>query len=136
MTDSAEIHRRVYLDNAATSWPKPEEVYRAVEQYQRQLGAPAGRGAYEEAMQVSQQVESCRRHAAGLLGVDDESRLIFAFNGSDALNLAIHGLLRAGDHVVTTVVEHNSVLRPLTFLERAGMITASHVGCDRRGYVD
>ena len=136
MTHSADRQRRIYLDNAATSWPKPEAVYQAVEHYQRYLGAPAGRGGYAEAVEVSRAVEECRRRVARFVGLDDAARLVFAFNGTDALNLAIHGLLQPGDHVVTTVVEHNSVLRPLEFLRRAGMITVSIAPCDSRGYVD
>src|SRR5215212_5848914 len=101
---------RIYLDNAATSWPKPEAVYAAVDRYQREVGAAAGRGAYQHAVEAQRTVDAARRGCAALLGVDDPQRLVFAANGTDALNLAIHGLLRSGDHVVTTVCEHNSVL--------------------------
>jgi cysteine desulfurase/selenocysteine lyase len=136
MTDLDDSRRRIYLDNAATSWPKPEAVYRAVEHYQRHLGAPAGRGAYEEAVAASQAVAATRSTAAHFLGLDAAERLIFASNGTDALNLAIHGLLREGDHVVTTVTEHNSVLRPLEFLRRTCGVSVSHARCDSLGYVD
>src|SRR5688572_3513539 len=99
---------RIYLDNAATSWPKPEAVYQAVERYQRQLGAPAGRSAYAEAAEVEAAIRTTRAQVAALIGAEDARAVIFAFNGTDALNQAIHGVLRDGDHVVTTVVEHNS----------------------------
>lgn len=127
---------RIYLDNAATSWPKPEAVYAAVERYQRQLGAPAGRGVYVEAMEVQKLVEHARAGAAQLLGVSDPRRIVFCYSGTDALNQAITGVLRDGAHVVTTVVEHNSVLRPLRTLEEAGRVSVTRVGCDSAGRVD
>jgi cysteine desulfurase/selenocysteine lyase len=126
---------RIYLDNAATSWPKPEAVYRAVERYQRVLGAPAGRSAYAEAAEVSQAIEAARQAVARLIGARDSRQIVFTANGTDALNLAIHGVLQPGDHVVTSVVEHNSVLRPLRQLEEHGGISVSRVGCDYRGVV-
>jgi cysteine desulfurase / selenocysteine lyase len=127
---------RIYLDNAATSWPKPESVYAAVDNYLRHLGAPAGRSGYAEAVVVSQSVEAVRRNVAVLLGLADPTHLIFTANGTDSLNLVIHGLLGQGDHVITSVVEHNSVLRPLRNLEDAGQITVTRVGCDSLGVVD
>jgi cysteine desulfurase family protein len=127
---------RIYLDNAATSWPKPEAVYRAVDRYQRELGAPAGRSAYAEAAEVGQAVDAARQGVAQLIGAKDARHLVFAFNGSDALNMALHGVLRPGDHVVTTVVEHNSVLRPLRDLEDRGLISVARVTCDAQGVVD
>jgi cysteine desulfurase / selenocysteine lyase len=126
---------RIYLDNAATSWPKPEAVYAAVDRYQRQVGAAAGRGAYGDAIEAQRIVDEARRRCANLLGVSDPSRLIFGCNGTDVLNLAIHGLLQAGDHVVTTVCEHNSMLRPLAELARVRGVQVTHVGCNELGYV-
>jgi cysteine desulfurase/selenocysteine lyase len=126
---------RIYLDNAATSWPKPEAVYLAVDRYQRQLGAPAGRSSYAEASEVERMIGSCRKKVADLLGANDPSRIVFTQNGTDSLNLALHGLLRRGDHVVTSVCEHNSVLRPLRFLAERE-VTTSYLACDGQGYVD
>ncbi len=129
---------RIYLDNAATSWPKPEEVYAAVEHYQRQIGAPAGRGVYREAVESAGIVAQCRRALAQLINAADPSSIAFTLNGTDALNQAIHGLLAGATdrpHVVTTVVEHNSVLRPLRTLELAGRIDVTRVGCDAAGIV-
>jgi cysteine desulfurase / selenocysteine lyase len=80
-------------------------------------------------------IGSCRKKVADLIGVNDSSRIIFTQNGTDSLNLALHGLLRPGDHVVTSVCEHNSVLRPLRFLA-ARDVTTSYVPCDNHGYVD
>jgi cysteine desulfurase family protein len=135
MSHAASDLPRIYLDNAATSWPKPPAVYDAVDEYQRRLGAPAGRSGYAEATEVSQRVEATRRRVASLLGLNDPTHLIFTSNGTDSLNLVLHGLLRTGDHVVTTVVEHNSVLRPLSDLSAAG-VSATYVGCSSSGVVD
>ena len=115
--------QRIYLDNAATSWPKPTEVYDAVDRWQRENGAPFGRGVYDSASATDRLVHDARRAVATLLGVDDPSRVVFTLNGTDALHLAIQGLIKPGDHVVTTVVEHNSVLRPLRQLESRGVAT-------------
>ena len=128
--------RRIYLDNAATSWPKPESVYRAVDQAMREWGAPAGRGVYREAVDVERSVAETRRRVAELIGVTDPKRIVFTANGTDSLNLALHGLLHPGDHVVTSVIEHNSVLRPLRFLEQHNGIEVSRIGCDSAGVLD
>ena len=128
--------RRIYLDNGATSWPKPEQVYAAVERYQRELGAPAGRSGYTEAAIVSQGIADVRLQLARLLGAGEAARVIFTFNGTDSLNLAIHGLLADGDRVVTSVIEHNSVLRPLARWEDAGRISVTRVACDPFGVID
>src|SRR5690349_12680387 len=107
---------RIYFDNAATSFPKPSAVYDAVDHYQRTLGAPIGRGAYKTAVELSRIVADTRHQIAQLLGDHDARRVIFTSGGTESLNLAIHGMLRPGDHVVTTDAEHNSVLRPLHWL--------------------
>lgn len=127
---------RIYLDNAATSWPKPETVYQAVEHCLRKLGAPAGRGAYREASEVERLVDDARRRLTRLIGAEERRRIIFTHNGTEALNLGLHGLLREGDHVVTSVVEHNSVLRPLRFLEENRGVTVTRVPCGADGIVD
>src|SRR5436309_14959446 len=102
--------QRIYLDNAATSWPKPEGVYRAVEQFLRTCGAAAGRSAYKEAQEAERAVAETRRRVARWIGAAAPERIVFTHNGTGALNLAVHGLLRAGDHVVTTCAEPNSTL--------------------------
>lgn len=130
------MSRRIYLDNAATSWPKAEAVYRAVDDYQRRLGAPAGRGAYREAADVERLVGSCRKKIAQFIGASDPNRIIFTANGTDGLNQALHGLLRPGDHVVATVCEHNSVLRPLAALRESLGVATTYVNCDGEGRID
>jgi cysteine desulfurase family protein len=127
---------RIYLDNAATSWPKPDAVYAAVDAYMRNNGASAGRSGYSDAAEATRLVETVRRGVARLLGIGDSNRLVFTFNGTDSLNLAIHGVLSPGDHVVTTVIEHNSVLRPLRALEAAGAIEITYATCNAQGIVD
>jgi cysteine desulfurase/selenocysteine lyase len=127
---------RIYLDNAATSWPKPDVVYDAVDHYQRHCGAAAGRGAYRQAQQAQQVVTEARLSCARLLGVEKSQQIAFTSNGTDALNLAIHGLLRPGDHVVTTVCEHNSVLRPLHTQSLRHKVEVSYVDCDAAGFID
>src|SRR5687768_8899087 len=107
---------RIYLDNAATSWPKPESVYAAVDNYQRNNGAPSGRGAYREASETERTISQCRRQIAELIHAESPERIVFTQNCTDSLNLALHGWLRPDDHVVTSVCEHNSVLRPLRWL--------------------
>ncbi len=141
------VPTRIYLDNAATTWPKPEAVYRAVDDYQRRLGAPAGRSAYAEAAETEKLVESARAAVARLINAEHARQVIFTCNGTDALNLAIAGALQPGDHAVTTAVEHNSVLRPLRHFEgRAepprtppdytGRGSVSRVACGADGIVD
>ena len=127
---------RIYLDNAATSWPKPESVYQAVETYQRENGAPAGRSAYHDATHAEWIVGHARGQLADLIRAESPSNIVFTFNGTDSLNLAIHGLLKSGDHVVTSVVEHNSVLRPLKHLEQTRGIRVTRVDCDGQGRVN
>lgn len=127
---------RIYLDNAATSWPKPEAVYNSVDRYLRQLGAPAGRSAYREAAEVERLILDARKRLAGLMGVSDPRRIIFTLNGTDSLNHVLHGYLRAGDHVVTSVCEHNSVLRPLRELAGERGVEVTRVPCDAEGLVD
>src|SRR3954471_9077486 len=97
-------HARIYLDNAATSWPKPEGVYRAIDGYMRELGAPAGRSGYAEGVMVSRMVEQARTKVARLLGVQDPKCLLLTPGCTDSLNTVIHGLLRDGDHAVVSAV--------------------------------
>lgn len=127
---------RIYLDNAATSWPKPDGVYAAIDHAQRVLGAPAGRGAYYEANDACRIVEHARNAVAKLVNAPKSRNIAFTFNGTDSLSTAILGLLKQGDHVVTTAVEHNSVLRPLNHLKASGVIELTCVGCNGEGFVD
>lgn len=127
----------IYLDNAATSWPKPECVYSAVDHYQRTLGTSVGRGGISAAsLQVDRLVQQARSRLARLIGASSAQQIVFAYSGTDALTMALRGLLREGDHVVTTVCEHNSVLRPLRYFERQGKVRVTRVDCDATGLVN
>jgi len=128
--------KRIYLDNAATSWPKPDVVYAAVDRYLRENGAPAGRSAYREAAEAENAIASARSSIARLIGADNARQIVFTFNGTGALNLAIHGLLRRGDHAICTDADHNSVLRPLRYLEEHGGIEVTRVTCNTAGWID
>ena len=134
MTESPTT--RVYLDNAATSWPKPPAVAEAVRDYIEHNGAPAGRSVYRTAREAERIVAETRRLVAQFLGGLPSEGVVFTSNGTDSLNLAIHGWVREGDHVVTTMAEHNSVLRPLYFLQRHRGIELDVVPCDASGRVD
>lgn len=112
----------IYLDNAATSFPKPREVADAVAGTITRMGANPGRSGHKLSLGAARVVIAAREQLAELFGVDDPFRFVFALNCTDALNLAIKGCLYPGDHVVTTALEHNSVLRPLKSMERRGMI--------------
>jgi cysteine desulfurase / selenocysteine lyase len=124
----------IYLDNAATSFPKPEAVYRGMEAFVRASGANPGRGGHRRALEAEAMIDDTRRILARLFGFSRPERIVFTMNATDGLNMAIKGVLRAGDHVLTTVLEHNSVSRPLNRLERDGVITLTRlpVGADHR----
>lgn len=128
--------RLIYLDNAATSYPKPREVLAEMVRLYGELGVSPGRGSYDLAVQAGDVVEEARRKLARFFGAPDANRVVFAANATDALNLAFNGLLRPGDHVVSTVLEHNSVLRPLHHLRERGWITFDLAPCDGQGFVD
>ncbi len=136
MSGTSVDRRRLYLDNAATSWPKPPTVYEAVERYLRECGAAAGRGAYREAVEAGRAVDAARLGVARVLGMTDSRRIIWTANATDALNLALHGMLADHDHVVTTQLEHNSVYRPLRWLRDRRQVRVTVVPCDASGAVD
>lgn len=110
----------IYLDNAATTWPKPEPVYDAVNSCLRR-GGSSGRGGHSMARDANRILFEAREELSVLLGVKDSSRISFFFNATDALNTAILGSLKPGDIVVTTTMEHNAVARPLRYLESKGV---------------
>lgn len=125
----------IYLDNGATSFPKPEEVYTYMDQFYRQFGVNPGRSGYDLCMETGEMVETTRRILTRFFNGTDPNRLVFTYNSTDALNLAIFGLLQPGDHAVTTTLEHNSVLRPLHHLSLAG-VDVQHIPFDGKGFVD
>lgn len=115
----------IYFDNAATSYPKPPEVADAVRDALLRCGGNAGRGAYRSAMKTAELLYECRKSAADLFGVDSPERVIFTAGATSALNLAIKGAVRRGDHVLISDLEHNAVWRPVHALAQAGVITYS-----------
>ena len=119
----------IYLDNAATSFPKPEEVYRAVDHYFRQVGVSFGRGAYRRALEAERLVFETRRALGQLFGIKDIGRIIFTANVTESLNLALKGYLNKGDHVITSHMEHNSMWRPLKLLEKEKKIKITVLDC-------
>ena len=125
----------IYLDNAATSFPKPEPVYQALDRFARTSLANPGRAGHRMAIAAEQQLDAGRNALNQLFRGESPERWIFTMNCTDGLNLAIKGTVRPGDHVVTTDLEHNSVSRPLVALEKAGVITLTRVASDE-GYVN
>jgi cysteine desulfurase/selenocysteine lyase len=126
----------IYLDNAATSFPKPAEcLRRALERY-LQIGASPGRGGYDRAIEAEEAVSAVRKKICRFFGADDTHRVCFTYNATDALNLLIQGLLRPGDHVVSSRLEHNSVLRPLHHLQREGRISFDLVPFNPDGFIE
>ena len=109
----------IYLDNAATSWPKPEPVYDAVSEAIRRGGNP-GRGSSERSKAAALDISEARAALAQLFHIPEPSRIVFALNATDAINLGLQGMLSPGDHVITSRMEHNAVTRPLAYLEDAG----------------
>ena len=119
----------IYFDNAATSFPKPPHVVEAVVEYMTRIGGNPGRSGHARSIEAGEVVFSARESVAGLFGVSSPMRIIFCSNATDALNLAIQGILREGDHAVTTSMEHNSTIRPLKELEKRNVIELTVVPC-------
>ena len=123
----------IYLDNAATSFPKPESVYQAVMHAMRTIGASPGRAGHRRSMEAGRLLFQAREAVATLFAIPDSSRVIFSHSATEALNLALRGTLIPGDHVITTSMEHNSLLRPLFLLRRQGVeLTIVQAGVDGR----
>jgi cysteine desulfurase family protein len=125
----------IYLDNAATTYPKPSSVYKNVMKAMKEYGANPGRGSHAMAIKGAKVIYETRELLAELFNLDDPMKVIFTFNATDSLNIAIKGILNNGDHVVTTEMEHNSVLRPIKELEKYG-IENTIVKCSKDGTVN
>ncbi len=125
----------IYLDNAATSFPKPPQVIRAMNDFLERAGGNPGRSGHRLSVEAGRIVYDAREAIAELFGARDPLRVIFTLNATHALNLALRGILRAGDRVITTGIEHNAVMRPLRALEREGVRVAV-VPCARDGSLD
>src|SRR5215831_8716053 len=111
----------IYFDNAATSWPKPAAVREAIAEYFGEAGGNPGRSGHRMSIAAARVIENAREIVAEFFNAEDSAGIIFTQNATHALNLALYGLLRPRDHVVTTSMEHNSVMRPLRHLETLGV---------------
>jgi cysteine desulfurase family protein len=132
MKGDGSMERPIYMDNAATSWPKPEETMKAMETYARSIGANPGRSGHSMSVDAGRVIFDTREAVAELFGVTNPLRIIFTKNATEAINIAIVGLLKPGDHVITSGMEHNSVMRPLRAMEKRG-VEVSVVPCSSSG---
>jgi cysteine desulfurase family protein len=130
------MDKLIFLDNGATSFPKPKEVYDFMDYFFRNFGVNPGRSGYDLCLETGAMVEETRRLLTRFFNGQDPNRLCFSYNSTDALNLIIFGLLKEGDHAISTTIEHNSVLRPLYHLSRYQGVEVDHVPFDSRGFVD
>jgi len=111
----------LYFDNAATSWPKPPEVAAAMLRFMQEVGANPGRSGHRFSIEAGRVVEATRERVCALFNAPDPLRVVFGANVTEALNLVLYGLLRPGDHVITSSMEHNAMMRPLRYLEQQGL---------------
>ena len=126
----------IYLDNSATTFPKPDAVYDFMCDFYRKHGVNPGRSGFDAAIETEEVVMNTRKMLTGLFHGTDPNRLTFSYNASDSLNMILQGIPEPGDHVITTMLEHNSVLRPLHHLREAGIIEVTYIPFDGNGYVD
>jgi cysteine desulfurase family protein len=126
----------IYLDNGATSYPKPDEVYTFMDSFYRGFGVNPGRSGYDLCLETGALVDTTRKMLADFFNGNDPNRLCFSYNSTDALNLVIFGMLKREDHAITTTVEHNSVLRPLYHLSKFNGVEVDFIAFDKNGFVD
>ncbi|RUL89667.1 aminotransferase class V-fold PLP-dependent enzyme [Tautonia sociabilis] len=125
----------IYLDNAATSFPKPEPVYQALDRFARTQLANPGRSGHRMATEAERELDRARHTLNQFFNGEAPERWVFTLNCTDALNIAIKGAIRPGDHVITSDLEHNSISRPLVAMERAGAISLTRLA-SHEGYLD
>lgn len=125
----------IYLDNAATSFPKPESVYKAVSDTLRKYGSSPGRGGHKMSLQTERIIFDVRERIASSFNIPSSSNVLFTFNVTMGINLALKGILKAGDHVITSSMEHNAVMRPLKRLEKEG-VAKTVVKCSKEGFLN
>ena len=130
------MEKLIYLDNGATSFPKPDEVYTFMDSFYRSFGVNPGRSGYDLCMETGALVDTARKQLADFFNGNDPNRLCFSYNSTDALNLIIFGMLKQGDHAITTTLEHNSVLRPLYHLNKFNGVEVDFIPFDKNGLVD
>ncbi len=130
------MSKQIYLDNSATSFPKPEEVYTFMDSFYRNNGVNPGRSGFDAAIEAEEMVNETRKLLTKLFNGDKPDQLTFSYNASDSLNMILQGMAVKGDHIITTKLEHNSVLRPLYHLEQDDVIELTYVSFDEYGYLD
>ena len=130
--------RLIYFDNAATVWPKPEGVYKFMDEFYRSHGVNPGRSGYDLALEAGSLLDRTRKRLTKFFGGDEDApeRLVFGYNVTDALNLAIPGLVGQGDHVITTNLEHNSVIRPVNHMVRDHGADATYLPFNAQGFIE
>ena len=126
----------IYLDNGATSFPKPEAVYAFMDKFYRQKGVSPGRSGYDLSIETGNIVEDTRTLLTRYFNGTDPRRLVFSSNSTDALNIAISGILQPGDHAISTLLEHNSVLRPLYHQSVYNDVQVDYLPFDGKGFVN
>jgi cysteine desulfurase family protein len=126
----------IYLDNGATSFPKPEEVYTFMDHFYRNFGVNPGRSGYDLCLESGEIIDTTRKQLTKFFNGTDYNRLCFSYNSTDALNLVINGMLEKGDHAVSTAIEHNSVLRPLFHQGEDNGVEVDYIPVDSKGFVD
>ena len=126
----------IYLDNGATSFPKPDEVYTFMDSFYRNFGVNPGRSGYDLCMETGDLVDKTRKLITDFFNGNDPKRLCFSYNSTDALNLIIFGILKKGDHAITTTLEHNSVLRPLYHQNKFNGVEVDYVPFGTNGFID
>lgn len=125
----------IYLDNAATSFPKPREVLEAISRFLNEIGATPGRSGHRLSIEAGRLLYNTRENLSKLFNVSDPLRIILLPNATEALNLAIYGYLRPKDHVITSSIEHNSVMRPLREMEKHG-VELTVIQCSQEGFIN
>lgn len=125
----------IYFDNAATSWPKPPEVSAAMQKFMRKIGANPGRSGHRLSVEAARVIYDTREKLAQLFNIPDPLQIVMTKNATEGLNIGISGLLKAGDHVITSSMEHNSVMRPLRAMEQRG-VELTVIFCDKDGSMD
>ena len=130
------MKRFIYLDNAATSFPKPPQVMEAMIHYMKEVGANPGRSGHQLSLDASRIVQHTRESLATLFNSADPTRIVFTMNATESLNIIIYGFLNPGDNVIISSMEHNSVMRPLKHLEESSGITMKIAPCDNKGFLD
>ncbi|MBN1151312.1 aminotransferase class V-fold PLP-dependent enzyme [candidate division WOR-3 bacterium] len=126
----------IYLDNSATSWPKPREVTKAMKSFMEYPGSNSSRGSHRMSIESGRMVYECREKIALLFGQADPTKVIFTSNATEAVNTVLYGVLGENQHIVTTSLEHNAVMRPLNHLRSLGKLEYSVVRASEKGEID